>query len=78
MKTTSCFKQASFEKTNSENLYLTVWRLLPLHFSFGARNESRRPQWGDNDVVSDPVAGIKVFVWKAERSRIENKIRGFF
>ena len=45
----------------------TVWWLQALHFGFRARDESRRFQWGDASLETDPDTSNEMLVWKAKR-----------
>ena len=61
------FAEGEFGEHNLVAQQRTVWRLLALHFGFRARDESRRLQWGDVSLETDPDTGNEMLVWKAER-----------
>ena len=61
------FAEGEFGEHNPVALQRTVWWLLALHFGFRARDESRRLQWGDVSLETDPDTGNEMLVWKAER-----------
>ena len=61
------FAEGEFGEHNSVALQRTVWWLLALHFGFRARDESRRLQWGDVSLETDPDTGNEMLVWKVER-----------
>ena len=60
------FEIGEFGDSNPVSLQRTVWWLLPLHFGFRARDESRKLRWGDVQLQQDKD-GEEMLVWLAER-----------
>ena len=61
------FRTGEFGAENPEALQRTVWWLLALHFGFRARDESRKPKWGDIVLQTDNEMGEEFLIWKSER-----------
>lgn len=61
------FRSGEFGDKNPEALQRTDWWLLALHFSFRARDESRKLKWGDIVLENDTETGNEVLIWISER-----------
>ena len=60
------YSKGYFGKHDLWALQRTVWWVTGLHFGFRARDEARKPKWGDIAVVKE-VHGEERLVFKTER-----------
>ena len=61
------FENGQFGVQDPKSLQRALWWLLPLHFGWRARDESRKLCWGDVGLASDPESDSEYLMRKSER-----------